>query len=117
MFSVEHTQEPWAPEETQGESLVSSTSGQSRSELDNYTGEAIAGNESTHSVSAGNGIQVPFKIPAILRAAEKSRERSGQQSLPPEKAFSIQIGWRPFRLSGASIISDGKNRQALRYVV
>ena len=117
MFAVEHTQELWPLEDAQGGSLVSSVSGHSRSELENYTGETLPGNEPLPSTSGGNGTQAPFKTPGILRTTDKTLTRNGQSALPPEKAFSIQIGWRLFRLSGASIMSDGNYRQGPRSVV
>lgn len=110
MFSVDHSKELWPQEDAQGGSLVSSISGQSKSEFENYTTEAIAGQEPSRSNSAANGSQAPFKVPGVLRMTEKTIAKNGQRSLPLEKAFSIQIGWRLFRLSGASIMSDGKAR-------
>lgn len=36
------------------------------------------------------------------------QQRADKPILPPEKVFSIQIGSKLFRLSGASISSDGQ---------
>ena len=108
MLSVERAQELWPPDDAQGGSLVSSISGLSRSELEKYTLENAAENEVSRSTSTGNGNQTSFKIPGVLRTTDVTGPRNGHRSLPPEKAFSIQIGWKLFRLSGASIMSDGK---------
>ncbi|KAL8637043.1 MAG: hypothetical protein Q9228_005641 [Teloschistes exilis] len=44
-----------------------------------------------------------FKVPGVVRAGS---ERDGG-SLPDEKGFSIQVGSELYKLSGASIMSDG----------
>ena len=110
MYSVDHSQDIWPPDDAQAGSLVSSVSGHSRTELDTFTGEMVTGSEPLRSASINNGSQAPFKTPGILRTMDKSLARNGLPLLPPEKAFSIQIGWRLFRLSGASITSDGEYR-------
>ncbi|KAL8992430.1 MAG: hypothetical protein Q9188_007584 [Gyalolechia gomerana] len=46
--------------------------------------------------------------PGILRLGQRSSSLHGQRSLPDEKGFSIQIGSELFKLSGASIMSDGR---------
>ncbi|KAL9042757.1 MAG: hypothetical protein Q9214_003690 [Letrouitia sp. 1 TL-2023] len=45
-----------------------------------------------------------LRTPGVLRAGQSQKD---VQSLPDEKAFSIQIGSELFKLSGASIMSDG----------
>ncbi len=111
MFATdEHVQEPWLAEDLQGESIVSSVSGQSRSDLDNFTSEIIKGKQPSGTSSVANG-KGPIKIPGVLRTGDAALLRNGQPTLPAEKAFAIQIGWRLFRLSGASIMSDGKPMQ------
>ena len=45
--------------------------------------------------------------PSILRQRQIEAFRDGNGGLPAEKGFPIQIGSELFRLSGASIMSDG----------
>ena len=45
--------------------------------------------------------------PSILRARQRDALQEGKAPLPAEKGFPIQIGSELFRLSGASIMSDG----------
>ena len=45
--------------------------------------------------------------PSILRQRQIEAFRDGKGGLPAEKGFPIQIGSELFRLSGASIMSDG----------
>ncbi|KAL8760367.1 MAG: hypothetical protein Q9184_003373 [Pyrenodesmia sp. 2 TL-2023] len=45
--------------------------------------------------------------PGVLRLGPRSTSLNSQPSLPDEKGFSIQIGAEVFKLSGASIMSDG----------
>ncbi|KAL2038898.1 hypothetical protein N7G274_008420 [Stereocaulon virgatum] len=106
MFAVNNSeQDPWVGDDMQSGSLVSSVSGQSRSELDNFAAEQSGGKQASNPLAhpLGNG---PTKTPGVLRTGEAALMRNGQAVLPMEKAFSIQIGWRLFRLSGASIMSD-----------
>ena len=108
MFSVNDTaQDLWAGDDTQGGSLPSSASGHSRSEFENFAAENVGGKQAPGFSSTPNG-KAPIKTPGVLRAGDTLLMRNGQSTLPPEKAFSIQIGWKLFRLSGASIMSDGK---------
>ena len=107
MFAVDESlQDPWLADDFQGESIVSSVSGKSRSELDSFTSDVVKGKQAAGASSAANG-QGPIKTPGVLRTGDALLLRNGQNVLPPEKAFAIQIGWRLFRLSGASIMSDG----------
>ena len=103
----ENSQDPWLIDEAQGESLVSSVSGQSRSDLDTYTSEIVKGKQRSGPSSIANGTG-PIKTPGVLRTGDAALLRGGKPTLPAEKAFAIQIGWRLFRLSGASIMSDGR---------
>ena len=116
MFAVNNSeQDPWVGDDMQAGSLVSSVSGQSRSELDNFAAEKAGGKQASNPLAhaLGNG---PTKTPGVLRTGEAALMRNGQPVLPMEKAFSIQIGWRLFRLSGASIMSDGKQVANAGYV-
>lgn len=108
MFSVNETaQDLWVGDDTQGGSLLSSASGYTRSEFDNFAAENVGGRQATRFSPNPNG-KAPIKTPGVLRTGDTLSTRNGQSALPAEKAFSIQIGWRLFRLSGASIMSDGK---------
>lgn len=64
--------------------------------------------------SPQNGKYPLAGVPGVLRLKDGLANRNGDCTLPHDKAFSIQIGWRLFRLSGASIMSDGKYHVALR---
>lgn len=111
MFAVdEHAQDLWLADNVQAESLVSGASGQSRSDLNNFTSEVTKGKQPSGPSSIANG-KGPLKTPGVLRTGDAALLRNGQPTLPAEKAFAIQIGWRLFRLSGASIMSDGKSMQ------
>ncbi|KAL8719875.1 MAG: hypothetical protein Q9225_003172 [Loekoesia sp. 1 TL-2023] len=46
--------------------------------------------------------------PGVLRLGQRSSSLHSQRTLPDEKGFSIQIGSELFKLSGASIMSDGR---------
>ena len=108
MFSVNDTpQDLWVGDDTQGGSLLSSVSGHTRSEFDNFAAENVGGRQAPGFSPNPNG-KAPTKTPGVLRTGDTLLMRNGQSALPAEKAFSIQIGWRLFRLSGASIMSDGK---------
>ena len=108
MFSVNDTaQDLWVGDDTQGGSLLSSASGHSRSEFENFAAENVGGRQAPDFSPNPNG-KAPMKTPGVLRTGDALLTRNGQSALPLEKAFPIQIGWRVFRLSGASIMSDGK---------
>lgn len=114
MFSVNNsTHDLWVGDDTQGGSLVSSVSGQSRSEFENFAAENVGGKQASNPLSNALG-KGHIKTPGVLRTGEAVLMRNGQPVLPVEKAFSIQIGWRLFRLSGASIMSDGKHDRKRR---
>lgn len=57
--------------------------------------------------SPQNGKHPLTNVPGILQSKEALAYRNGDCALPHDRAFSVQIGWRLFRLSGASIMSDG----------
>jgi hypothetical protein len=73
-----------------------------------------AGNRRTRQ-SSGSTPRPPLNFPS--NSSQGSQRRVGNRTssahppsiLPPEKVFPIQIGSDLFRLSGASISSDGKN--------
>lgn len=109
MFALDNrAQDNWVGDDLQGGSVISSASGPSRAEFENFTVENVGGRKTTYSdassMSNGKG---PIKTPGVMRTSDLLL-RSGKSILPHEKAFSIQIGWRLFRISGASINSDGK---------
>ena len=107
MFSVNTgSQAVWIGDDIQGGSLLSSASGQSRSEFDTFATENVGGKQDPNTTPSQNA-KATVRTPGVLRAGD-ALLRNGQNILPAEKAFSIQIGWRLFRLSGASIMSDGK---------
>ena len=110
MFTVEnHAQDMWIGDDMQGGSITSSLSALSRSDLENFTPENVGRRKITPSgaSSLSNG-KLPLKTPGVMRSSDLLM-RNGQSILPHEKAFSIQIGWKLFRLSGASINSDGES--------
>ena len=45
--------------------------------------------------------------PSVIRHRSSETLENGAQGLPAEKGFPIQVGSELFRLSGASIMSDG----------
>lgn len=109
MFAVDNrTHDMWVGDDGQGGSIVSSISVPSRSEFENFAPEHVGGKKTTVSTSSSvsNG-RAPIRTPAVMRTGDLMM-RNGVYSLPNEKAFSIQIGWRLFTLSGASINSDGE---------
>ena len=88
--------------------MVSSLSGPSRSEFESFTTENVGSKRVTvSSASSDSNGKAPIRTPGVMRKGDLLL-RNGKSILPHEKAFSIQIGWRLFRLSGASINSDGK---------
>lgn len=108
MFSVDNSdndmQDTWLADDAQWTSLLSNESGQSRSELEDFSSEGVTGKQ-TPSCSNGKG---PIKIPGVLRIGDTALLRNRQPTLPAERSFAIKIEWRLFTLSGSSIISDGK---------
>lgn len=97
----------WFADDAQGSSLLSNGSGQSRPELEDFTFETVT-RKQTPSSSIRKG---PIKISGVLRTGDAALPRNEQPTFPAEKSFAIQIGWRLFRLSWASIMSDGKLKQ------
>ena len=53
-------------------------------------------------------LEQSLRTPGVIRAGQQIPVQHGQPSLPNEKGFSIQIGSALFKLSGASIMSDGR---------
>ncbi|KAL8990713.1 MAG: hypothetical protein Q9177_000694 [Variospora cf. flavescens] len=90
---LQHDREKETPSQRKVGSLASSThSVQSRSSfefnrIDRVEGSPIA--------------------PGLSRPDRRSASQVDQRSLPDEKGFSIQVGAELFKLSGASIMSDG----------
>lgn len=98
-------QDIWLADDAQGSTLLSNGSIPSRSEFENNTASECVTRKHTPASSTGKG---PVKAPGVLRTGDAALLRDGHSTLPAEKAFAIQIGWKLFRLSGASIMSDGK---------
>lgn len=104
MFSVNHNiQDIWLDGDAQGTPILFNETEQTQSGLEDFTSRTVI-SEQTPS-SYGKGL---IKTPGVLRTGDAQFLRDGQPSLPAERSFAIQIGWRLFRLSGASIMSDGK---------
>ena len=91
---------------TRGGSLVSSTSGFSRGQVEAPKSE-IADDENSRQylIQENRGAG---KTPGVLRSSPGNDGQNSQFTLPPGKGFPIQIGSELFRLSGASIMSDGQ---------
>ena len=91
-----------------GGSVVSSASGHSRSDNAFHKSDTLddefASNTSRRSENKGAG-----KTPGVLRTRHGEEIPNGQHILPHTKGFSIQIGSEVFKLSGASIMSDGQH--------
>ncbi len=96
-----------------GSSAVSSASGQSHGGNSGHRSEGQdAEFKSAWSRSEKAGIET---IPGVLRTRPGSESEDGQRTLPHAKGFSIQIGSEVFRLSGASILSDGQYNNCMRF--
>lgn len=98
----EDTRRSQAGQYARGGSSVSSTSGFSLSKSEAADDENLRPSQQENS---GAG-----KTPGVLRLGYGSNAQNGQFTLPPGKGFPIQIGSELFRLSGASIMSDGQYR-------
>lgn len=88
-----------------GTSTISSASGQSRGE--NHISRSEGQDDeytTTLSRTEKKGTENP---PGVLRTRPGYELDDGQHSLPHAQGFSIQIGSEVFKLSGASINSDG----------
>jgi hypothetical protein len=104
MFSVDHNiQDIWLDGDAQGTSILFNETRQTQSGLEDFTSRTVTSEQTPSSYGKG-----PIKTPGVLRTGDAQFLRDGQPSLPAERSFAIQIGWRLFRLSGASIMSDGK---------
>lgn len=89
-----------------GDSTVSSMSGQSHSE--NPRSRSVGqDDELASTMSRPEKIEAGM-TPGVLRARPGFEADDGQHALPHTKGFSIQIGSELFKLSGASIMSDGQ---------
>lgn len=90
---------------SRGPSRVSSVSGHSQNETFNpdVLEDEFASNTSRISENRGAG-----RTPGVLRTRQGEEVTNGQHELPHAKGFSIQIGSENFKLSGASIMSDGQ---------
>lgn len=79
------------------------------------SGPSKGGNQlvASHSRDTSQGGNISAEIPGILRdpvaAGARKMNTDIPNILPHEKVFPIQIGSDLFRLSGASISSDGKH--------
>ncbi|KAL8685837.1 MAG: hypothetical protein Q9224_005649 [Gallowayella concinna] len=54
-----------------------------------------------------------INAPGTVRSEESNPSQQDSSTLPDEKGFSIQIGSELFKLSGASLMSDGRSIAAL----
>lgn len=84
---------------------MSSVSGHSQNETVNsdVLEDEFSSNTSRISENRGAG-----RTPGVLRTRQGEEMNNGQHTLPHAKGFSIQIGSENFKLSGASIMSDGQ---------
>ncbi|KAL8768762.1 MAG: hypothetical protein Q9209_005050 [Squamulea sp. 1 TL-2023] len=55
------------------------------------------------------GLDETIVTPGLVRSSASNASQRDLPSLPDEKGFSIQIGSELFKLSGASIMSDGRD--------
>lgn len=95
---------------SRGPSRVSSVSGHSQNETFNpdMLEDEFASNTSHISENRGAG-----RTPGVLRTRQGEEDKNEQQALPHAKGFPIQIGSENFKLSGASIMSDGQSSFAI----
>ena len=105
----------WTGEESQDVNISDTNPAESASALfGSYTPEntsVMTGKEtaaSTTSTSSKNGYKIPERVPGIMVSGDPIAYKNGDNALPHDKAFSIQIGWRLYKLSGASLNSDGE---------
>ena len=90
-----------------GGSTVSSVSGQSRG--DNHLSRPDGQDDELTSTLSRSERKGTGTTPGVLRARSGYELEDGQRALPHAKGFSIQIGSEVFKLSGASIMSDGQS--------
>lgn len=88
-----------------GDSTVSSVSGQSR--VENHLSRSDGQDDEYISTLSRTEKKGTGQVPGVLRSRPGFELDDGQHSLPHAKGFSIQIGSELFKLSGASIMSDG----------
>lgn len=98
----------WAVEEDQRSSAPPNME-KARSDLEGFTPEstAQARAQPSENSSVVNVHKASATTPGVMQSGDGALYRNGKCVLQAEKAFSIQIGWRLFKLSGASIMSDG----------
>ena len=100
----------WTGEDIQ-DGAISGSISDSASLFENFTNETVAPvsrkETAASSTSSKNGYKAPARIPGVLRSGDAEIYRNGEVVLPQDKPFSIQVGWRLFKLSGASLMSDG----------
>ena len=93
---------------TRGGSVISSASAQSRAEhvysRSDHLDDAFASGMPRKTENREVG-----KTPGVVRSRQGEEPPDGQHALPNAKGFSIQIGSEVFKLSGASIMSDGQH--------
>ena len=94
--------------------MARSVSDRSKQDLESFTSQAqvAAGKQASEPISTPHDYNISARTPGILPCGDAILYQNGQCPLPAEKAFSIQIGWRLFRLSGASIMSDGETSRS-----
>lgn len=90
-----------------GGSTVSSASGQSRGE--NHLSRSDGQDDELTSTLSRSERKGTGTTPGVLRTRPGHELEDGQRALPHAKGFSIQIGSEVFKLSGASIMSDGQS--------
>lgn len=93
-------------EEDQPRKQFGLTSRGGHSQTEHFSPEVI--DDEMSNASKRPETRPPPRVPGILRIRHGEDAQSGQQTLPPAKGFSIQIGSENFKLSGASIMSDGQ---------
>ncbi|KAL8715595.1 MAG: hypothetical protein Q9220_000931 [cf. Caloplaca sp. 1 TL-2023] len=71
------------------------------------SGSHSANSRASNDFSKLDRLDQFLKEPGIVRYGPSSSNESDGRILPDEKGFSIQIGSEVFKLSGASIMSDG----------
>ena len=88
-------------------SSISGHSRGSRGENEIFSSD-VPDDELTSSASRRSENQGAGRTPGVLRTRQGDDLYNGQNTLPHTKGFSIQIGSETFKLSGASIMSDGQ---------
>ena len=99
---------PWEQTSEDGVAVrpTSKRSSMSRTSYGDESHRADTQNDEPHSITATSENSDPGRA-SILRNRQSDAFPDSMGSLPAEKGFPIQIGSELFRLSGASIMSDG----------